>query len=52
MVVKVKEISVKILRYSALNHPNVVKLIGCCMNPCALVMEFVPNGNLLVNIFF
>ncbi len=35
------------LFFSALNHPNVVKLIGCCMNPCCLVMEYFPYNNLL-----
>lgn len=31
---------------SNLIHPTIVKLIGCCIKPCCLAMEFIPNGNL------
>lgn len=31
---------------SMLTHPNVVRLFGACVSPLAMVMEFVPEGDL------
>eukprot|EP00026_Physarum_polycephalum_P000314 Phypoly_transcript_00314.p1 GENE.Phypoly_transcript_00314~~Phypoly_transcript_00314.p1 ORF type:complete len:1738 (-),score=158.13 Phypoly_transcript_00314:23-5236(-) len=31
---------------SGLRHPNIVQLLGFCVSPMAMVMEFVPSGTL------
>lgn len=35
-----------IISCSGLKHPNIVQLLGFCINPLAMVMEFVPSGTL------
>jgi len=32
---------------SGLKHPNIVPLLGFCLDPCCIVSEFMDNGNLL-----
>lgn len=32
---------------SGLNHENIVRLVGFCKNPLSLVMEYLPEGDLL-----
>nr|XP_044613128.1 mitogen-activated protein kinase kinase kinase 7 isoform X3 [Equus asinus] len=42
-----KEIEVEELRQlSRVNHPNIVKLYGACLNPVCLVMEYAEGGSL------
>lgn len=45
---KKEEFAKEVIVHSQINHKNVVKLLGCCMeeNALMIVMEFVCNGNL------
>eukprot|EP01133_Synstelium_polycarpum_P006723 gene6723-7816_t len=31
---------------ATLNHRSIVSLKACCLDPCCIVMEYIPNGNL------
>ncbi|XBH59891.1 hypothetical protein VPH35_114565 [Triticum aestivum] len=45
---KKKEFAKEVIVHSQINHKNIVRLFGCCIeeNALAIVMEFVHNGNL------
>ncbi|KAF3975179.1 hypothetical protein CMV_001548 [Castanea mollissima] len=40
------EFKMEVRALSQLTHPNLVKLIGCCLETFVLVYEYVPNGSL------
>ncbi|CAG7816772.1 unnamed protein product [Allacma fusca] len=41
-----KAFAVEIRQLSRVNHPNIVKLYGSCVNPVCLVMEYAEGGSL------
>ena len=45
-VEKYEEFYREIRIMSMLTHPNVVRLFGACVSPLAMIMEFVPEGDL------
>lgn len=46
MVAKFGEFRREVWVMSGLKHPNIVQLLGFCIKPLAMVMEFVPCGTL------
>eukprot|EP00005_Dracoamoeba_jomungandri_P004357 CAMPEP_0174258348 /NCGR_PEP_ID=MMETSP0439-20130205/7351_1 /TAXON_ID=0 /ORGANISM="Stereomyxa ramosa, Strain Chinc5" /LENGTH=395 /DNA_ID=CAMNT_0015341819 /DNA_START=682 /DNA_END=1869 /DNA_ORIENTATION=- len=42
-----QEISLMMKLQKKETHPNVVKVLGICIDPCGLIMEFLENGSLL-----
>ena len=41
-----KAFIVELRQVSRVNHPNIVKLYGACLNPVCLVMEYAEGGSL------